>query len=80
MTEGGIDHVVDVLDKYGLVYLCPSFRLQSQLGRMLAEGATSAEVETFLRDDCNVEAHNTNDFVFNLIMRFEPFLVSSIFA
>ncbi|GAU98347.1 hypothetical protein RvY_09505 [Ramazzottius varieornatus] len=68
LTEGSIDHVVDVLDKYGLVYLCPGFRLQSQLGRMLAEGATSAEVETFLRDDCNVEAYNTNDFVVNLIM------------
>ena len=70
LTEGSIDHVVDVLDKYGLVYLCPSFRLQSQLGKMLTEGATSAEIEAFLLEDCSAEIHTSNEFVFNLLIRF----------
>ncbi|XP_055339185.1 eukaryotic translation initiation factor 4 gamma 2-like [Paramacrobiotus metropolitanus] len=64
----GVDHVVEVLNTYGLTYLCPSYRLQAHLGRLLMDGNTSADIDQWLADNAQSIFNNKTDFIFNLMI------------
>ena len=66
----GAEHIVSTLNTYGLTYLCPSYRLQAQMGKLLEESANPAEVDGFLQENGVALFSNQHDFVYNVMLRY----------
>ncbi|OQV18116.1 Eukaryotic translation initiation factor 4 gamma 2, partial [Hypsibius exemplaris] len=63
----GADHVVSTLNIYGLTYLCPSYRLQAQLGKLLEDGVTPADLDRVLQENQTTLLTNQREFIYNVM-------------
>lgn len=68
-NKQSVEYVVDTLITYGLTYLCPSYHLQAQLGKLLAEGSSAVDIEQWLQDSMSTVFHNKPDFLYSLVIR-----------